>query len=173
MDIASNRQFATPIVLIVATLLGVQIFFTSVVRAENEVLEHTLTLRQDQSGFAGVSVKVIAIEPNGDWLEEHYLISNPGKSLKEQRRTKHNSGTLSESDVEGLKSRLESAQLETLESGQVKESLGSSESQITISYGPHVVARSSLSFDNKSGAMVDQLMELAKSIEESISKQTD
>jgi len=173
MSIVSCRQLAAPIVLVVAALLGVQISFASIARAENEVLEHALELRQDQSGFAGVSVKLITIEPDGSWLEEHYLITDPSRNLKDQKRTKHDGGKLSKSEIEGLKARLESAEFKTLGSGPVKENLGSSESQVSISYGPRKISRISSSFDNKSGATTDHILELAKSIQESISKQTE
>ena len=140
--------------------------FATAAPAEKEVLDHTLKLREDRSGFAGVSVKVITIEPDGTWLEEHYLITEPGKSLEHQKRTKTppGSGTLYRKDLDELKESLISAEFATLEGAQDNKDLGSSETQITISYGQHVVSGILSNQDDNYRNAIEQLKKFADSI---------
>ena len=168
------QQFTVTILLAVVILWVKGVDIAPVAHEENDVLEHSLVLREDLSGFAGISVKVITLEPDGSWLEEHYLITEPGKELENQKRTKHEGGKLSHDELEEVRARLKAVQFQTL-TGETEdnENIGYGGERITISYGTHEVSRFRSATKETVEATNDQLLELANSIMSAVAKEAD
>lgn len=138
-------------------------------RLEVYVLEHALELREEISGFAGVSLKIVKIEPDGSWRERHYLVVEPGEDLDRQKRTKNDEGKVSQSKLRDLEARLSMPELGLLPGTEPKKSLGSSESQVSISYGPHVLVPGSGGRAPGLEAGNDPFAQLAEAMERAIS----
>lgn len=107
--------------------------------AEDSELQRPIELREERSGFAGVSLSLVTIQPDGTWSEDQYLIVEPDLGLDAQKRTRHREGVLSEETLQELSDQVDALQM-PLSLGDVESAPHPhGEPQISVTYGPRTM----------------------------------
>lgn len=153
-----------------AVIFGAAWSSLSISSAEEYTLDYPLELRMDRAGFAGVSARIITIQPDGTWSEEHYLVVEPGEGLDRQKRTKHREGALRQEKLQELSTQLKKPELQLSPKTEKREGPISDEWQVTVSYGPDRVTLAPTQNDDGARVSSDPATELVEAIKLMVSQ---